>query len=525
MKISKYIILFSLVAFSLASCSDFLDVEPVATETEENFFNDEQNAIYALNACYDVLAWDEGDKATHNYEFIFGDVLSDDAEKGSMESDFPEIQEMKEWRTTSTNGVTSGLWNNMFTGIHRCNVVIKNIEGGSIDEALKTRLMGEARFLRAYYYFYLVKVFGGVPLFTEPVKPSEFGTTPRGSISETYAQIEEDFNYAISALPEKNAYDVSDMGRATKGAATAFLARAIMYQLGTDNLNNHTWQEVYDLTNSVISSGQYSLAPNYATIYEMEGENGPGSIFEVQCASVKVDWGPGKGGTTASVFQGNRGDWGWGFNNPTQNFVDAFEADDPRLACSAYGDGAVVHGVALSIDLAENMTGYLNRKAALEPAFRPSSSKDSPANIRKFRFADIILMNAEAAYHIGNEDVARNRVNMIRERARNSTRPKGFSEGSLSYESTGASNLLPDITAAGDALLDAILHERRVELGMESLRFWDLVRTGRYISSLPSEFQAGCQSHSIQGSVNLIPVLPIPINEEQTFGLAQNPGY
>lgn len=521
----KILLLIFLAGVLLQSCEDFLDEEPLGQETDQNFFNEEENAIYAINACYDILSWDESDNSNHNYEFIFGDILSDDADKGSLPSDFPEILEMEEWRTTSNNSVTGGLYNNMFTGIFRCNTTLKNIVDADIDEELKNRLIGEATFLRGYYYFYLVRVFGGVPLFTEPVAPSEFGNVQRATIAEVYAQIDEDFSNAAALLPEKSGFATTDLGRATKGAANAFLSRSIMYQIGTNNANGHTWQEVSDLTDVIINSGEYRLVNNYATIYEMDGENNGESIFEVQCASNNVGWGAGKTGTTASIFQGNRGDWGWGFNNPTQDLADAYEENDPRKAVTLYGDGDAVHGVVMSIDLTENSTGYLNRKAALEPAYRPSDIKDSPANLRRFRYADILLMKAEAAYHLGNETVAKNYVNMVRERARQCTYPLGYTEGNLSYQSTGNPDILSDVTASGTTLLDAIYHERRVELGMENLRYWDLVRTGRYLDALSDDIAASCLSHCITGGVNPIPVLPIPTDEVQTWGLEQNPGY
>ena len=238
-------------------------------------------------------------------------------------------------------------------------------------------------------------------------------------------------------------------------------------------------------------------------------------------------WGAIKTGTTANIFQNNRSLWGWGFNNPTQNLVDEFETGDPRLASTAYADGDVVLGIVQEIDFpAENETGYLNRKAAL---VQPITTKAAGQNIRKFRYADILLMKAEAAFHTGDEASARQILNMIRDRARSSTRPKGSVEGSLTYEPYTAAELdgvLPPVlgTVSGQDLLNAIMHERRVELAMESLRFWDQVRTGTYINSLPADVQGAAQGRTLTG-VNPIPVLPIPLDEVQTWNLEQNPGY
>jgi hypothetical protein len=192
-----------------------------------------------------------------------------------------------------------------------------------------------------------------------------------------------------------------------------------------------------------------------------------------------------------------------------------------------YGDGSIVLGIAQVIDYPnENATGFLNRKAAI---IKPIEAKASGQNLRKFRYADVLLMKAEAAAYTAKEQEARDILNMIRTRARLSSLPKGSKEGSLTFDPTGApTGTLPAIanTVSGDALKTAIYHERRVELGMEAIRFWDQVRTGKYLSSLPSAIRTACQSHCITtGVVNPIPVLPIPLTEVQSWGMKQNPGY
>ncbi len=305
-----------------------------------------------------------------------------------------------------------------------------------------------------------------------------------------------------------------------------------MYQIGTDNANGKTWQQVYDATNAIINSNQYTLEPNYARIFEMEGENNSESIFELQFASANEGWGPGKTGTANNVIQNNRTTWGWRFNNPTQDFVNEFEARDPRLAVTVYKDGDIVVGEKQEIKASENETGYLNRKAFVEKAARPSQSTNSPKNIIKFRYADVLLMQAEAAYHLGKEAEARTLVNQVRDRARNSTQPKGATAvGASEYVPyANMKGVLPAVTAFGQELLNAIYHERRVELGMEALRFYDLVRTGRYLDALTkkdptSVSKANAQKRSVPGVVNPMPVMPIPLNEAQSWNIPQNPGY
>ncbi|RZL00367.1 MAG: RagB/SusD family nutrient uptake outer membrane protein, partial [Hymenobacter sp.] len=284
-------------------CKSFLDKDPLGTVTQTNLFNDATNAAQAVNAVYDVAGWDQGPKfgvgdfVTVHFEWMFGDVLSDDAEKGSSPSDFTAVSDIKNWSVQTTNAIVASLWTHSFTGVARANTVINNIDAGSIDSSLKNRIKGEALFLRAYFYFNLVKNFGGVPLFEQAVLPTDAANVKRTTIAQTYAFIEKDLKAAAALLPEKGAYSSTDAGRATKGAANGYLARVIMYQLGTDNTNNHTWQEVYDLTSTVISSSQYSLYPNYAAIHQDIGENSSESVFEIQFAASNDSYGPISTGT------------------------------------------------------------------------------------------------------------------------------------------------------------------------------------------------------------------------------------
>jgi hypothetical protein len=536
MKFVKHILPIVLLSVATQGCQDFLEKEPLGVETDKTFYNDPTNAVLSVNAIYDAISWDAGGilGGGNNFEWMYGDILSDDAAKGSTPGDYLEIKQMERWETLSNAPIPQATWNNMFAAIYRANQVIKYLPASSIDEQLKNRLLGEAYFLRGYSYHNLVIKFGGVPLFEEPVQSSQWGQVDRASIAETHAFIQADLQKAIEMLPERSGYGADDLGRATKGAARAFLARDYMYEIGTDNTNGTTWQDVYDQTNAIITSGQYRLEANYARLFEPEGENGPESIFEIQFFNNNVGWGPGKAGTTNSVIQNNRSTWGWGFNNPTQDLVNEFEARDPRLPVTVYKDGDIVVGEKQVINGGENETGYLNRKAFVDPAARPSESQNSPKNIIMFRYADVLLMQAEAAAHLGNSAEAISLVNQVRQRARTSTKPKGSTALGATdyqpYESTAG--VLPNIAGSlsGQALLEAIYHERRVELGMESRRYYDLVRTGRYFDALTKKDPTGvsrvnAEKHSIKGFVNPIPVITIPLNESQSWGLEQNPGY
>jgi hypothetical protein len=516
-------------------CKDFLDKDPLGTTTQDNLFKDPTNAVQAINAVYDVTAWDQGPKwgdpsgqyVAQTYEWMFGDLMTDDSEKGgSSPSDFLPLIELKTWNIPPSNQTVTTLWVHSFTGIARANTVINNIDAGTIDAGLKSRLKGEALFLRAYFYFNLVKGFGGVPLFEKTVTPTEAPNATRATIAETYAFIEKDLKAAAELLPEKSAYAGADLGRATKGAANGYLARAIMYQLGTVNGNNHTWQEVYDITSTIISSGQYSLLPNYAAIHQEIGENSSESLFEIQFATSNDGYGPISVGTTNNIFQNNRKTFGYGFNNPTQSLVDEFEPNDPRKEVTIIKNNDIVLGILNPVDITQNATGYFNRKAAI---IAPNAPESGPQNIRKIRYADILLMKAEAAAQLNKPAEAVALVNQVRARARMSTRPPGTTLGSLAYEPANVpAGTLPNLAPglSGSALLNAIWHERRVEFGEESLRFWDLVRTGRYLNTLPADVRARAASHvATETSVNPMPLLPISLNDAQSWKLPQNPGY
>ncbi|QES89841.1 RagB/SusD family nutrient uptake outer membrane protein [Rhizosphaericola mali] len=519
-------ILFSSIIL-ICSCKKVLDKTPLATQTEESLYSDSSQAILGVNAIYDAASWDETNGIGANLEWMFGDLLSNDAEKGSTLNDFSALTALKNWSSDPGNNPARDAYADMYQTIYRANVAIQNLNNASWNSDLKTRLIGEARFLRGYAYFYLLRLFGGVPLVTSPLSVSEMNVQ-RSTFAQTAALIESDLKFADSTLPLKSQYASSDIGRATKGAAEGYLARVIMYQLGTVNGSGHTWQDVYNYTSSIISSNEYSLYDNYAALTQEVSENGSESLFEIQFSESNATWGAVKVGTENNVYQNNRNTWGWGFNNPTTNLKSEFETNDPRLACTMYGSGDTIVGIRQIIDYPNaNFTGYLNAKAAI---IQPAQVKESGQNIRKIRYADILLMQAEADAHLGNNADAISKINSVRARARKSTRPMGTLIGAASAFQANIipSNTLPDISSSlsGDALLSAIWHERRVEFGMEALHFWDLIRTGNYLSTLSGSVLTNCNTHLLQdATINPVPVLPIPLTEVQAYNLTQNPGY
>ncbi len=561
-----YFIASLMVVLVMTSCNDFLNLTPQGTENSENYFNNENNAIYALNGVYDMLQLDEGsgpdgDWMSAHLDFFVGDLISDDAERGSNDSEPVLLLQLIGGTGSSSMDKAEAFWVHGFWGVSRANYVIEGLQEATWNEELRNRLMGEALFLRAYFNWYLVRMFGPIPLFTTSVQPSDFGKVTRSSVNEVYTQIADDLNEAARLLPTRSQYGVNDMGRATSGAAKSLLARVYMYQIGTDPDNSTvTWNHVYDLTKSVIDSREYTLLKNYALLWEEENENSRESVFEIQFGEGSEEYAPGSIGTNFYQYQGNRGKdgndvTGWGHNNPTKNLVEAFEDGDPRLSCTVYGEtfnNGVLYGKKRAFDRSEQGSEWLNRKAALPEV--PAIQRAASRNIYVLRYADVLLMNAEAAYHIGGKEAeALSRLEEVRKRARESSYCKGYAEGKNDYNSYPASTdrLLPKVNATGDALLQAIWQERRVELAMESLRFYDLVRTGRFLDVMENEKEKqraaggrydGFYSESInkffygiRGNLagkcldgpngNKVYVLPIPLKEQQGYGLTQNPGY
>lgn len=558
-KIFNYILPLAM-SFSLASCDDFLDLKQQGTENSENYFNQINNAIAAVNGVYDILAFDEGSDAdgqwrAGHFDFMVGDIISDDAERGSHDGENTDLLKFAGGQIETTNEKVTAFWIHGYWGISRANFVLEGLENVTWSPSMRDRIRGEALFLRAYYHWYLVRMFGPIMVFTESVQPSDFGKVQRQPVGVVYAQIAKDLKEAAELLPERSEYAVTDMGRATKGAANALLARVYMFQIGTDELNTTVkWSDVYDATNKVISSGQYKLLDNYAMLWETENDNSIEGVFEIQTGEGAEEYAPGSIGSNLYQYCGNRDEGLWGHNNPTKNLFDAFEEGDPRLSSTVYGpefNEGILYGERKTLSRDQMGSNWLCRKLAL-PAI-PSPARAGNKNIKVIRYADVLLMHAEAAYHLGNEDVAREKVNEVRARARKSTYCKGYTEGKNDYSAAPENNptLLPDVTTSGNELFEAICHERRVELAMESLRFFDLIRWGKLIENMGYEKETARQSGgsydgfysenvnmyyrnistnlsncSYKGAgSNRIFVLPIPQSEVQAYGVKQNDGY
>ncbi|MBN1129074.1 MAG: RagB/SusD family nutrient uptake outer membrane protein [Chitinispirillaceae bacterium] len=476
------------MAAFFAGCSGFLDKKPMGVESSATFFKSGEQAIKATTAVYDAAAWRFSQEIT---EWFLGDICSDDAEKGGENAaDWAELQQLKDFRGNASNSICFYRWSENYQGIYRANLVITNVPSIDMDTKLRDRLVAEAKFLRAYFYFQLVKTYGAVPLITKILSPSEY-CQPRATIGECWAQIEKDLKEAADILPEKSEYSSSDRGRATKGAANALLAKACIFQ--------NKWSDALDRAARVIDSKEYDLEPNYADNFRLSHENGIESVFEIQHVEIPTTkYGDENEGQETSIYQGSRNATyftGWGFNCPTQDFVDEFESNDPRLKATVIFNGDIIYEntpVQQRADNGMSPTKMAARKYMLEYQAQVPNMSNAPANWRVMRFAEVLLFHAEAANETGDSTTALSSLNKIRRRVS-----------------------MPTVNVTDkDELRNAIYHERRVELGLEGHRFYDLVRQGRAAEAL-------AKNGFIEGKHEYF---PIPQMEMDVCGkLVQNP--
>ncbi len=431
-----------------AGCEDrLLDQKPRGELTLASFFETEEHAIEATNATYERL------RSFNFTNFLWlgkTDIASDDANKGSTPADGAATQgALDEWTFDPSTSNFMATWGDYYQGIFRANMAIINIPDiEEMDEQLKQRLIGENKFLRAYFYFFLVRSYGGVPLITEPQEPGEF-QLPRASEEEVFSLIEQDLQDAIDVLPLKSEYSPQDLGRATKGAARGMLAKVMLYQ--------EKYDEAEQLARDVIESGEYSLFSEYENIFRQEGENSSESVFEVQAVALE----PPQGGTQYSVHQGVRGqpNLGWGFNNPSDDLLNAFEPGDPRLGATVlfvhetlpFGQEDVVRHNTQMLD-----NQRYNQKSFV-PLDQPAGAANGGTNIRILRYSDVLLIAAEAAFQNGNEADARAWVNDVRERAR------GNQTATIGIEPEAVSSVVAD--TLGDPSLEGQPFARYVTAG------------------------------------------------------------
>ncbi len=487
--------------FFSACKKDFLDRPAQGQYSEGNYPFAEGSGAFdpAIFEAYDALRL----YGVHSAGFQAAvSVRSDDADKGSTPADGANTRQFDEFTLTSTNGLTNGMWLDHYTIINRCNIVlerIKNDKSPLTPEDVKLSGQAEAKFIRAYAYFMMVRYFGGVPLIdsiaTDQVSSANI---PRSSVAQVYTLIESDLQFAAVNLPVS--WESKFIGRLTKGAANGLLAKVYLTQ--------KKWALAQSTANVVIQSGLYSLSTPYDKIFGESGENSSGSIFEVQAAATPSE--TRRYGVQYAANQGVRGTGVWnlgnGFNVPSDALEGAYETGDPRKARTIlYSGGTSVYTETVQSNLPNPR---YNHKALSSPEYRARYLDNFGywMNVRILRYADVLLMYAEASNELGgtaNIQDALNKLEMVRARARG-----------------GNAAVLPKVTKTDqEELRQAIRYERRIELAMEHDRFFDLVRwgtAGPVLKAVGKNF--------VVGRDELIPIPQAQIDLSKGI-LTQNPGF
>lgn len=517
----KYLLGGVAIAMLTTGCNGWLGEDSPGTTKLEDFYTSGTACIQTINGCYAPLMWEYND--CYFSEWFFGDIASDDALKGGQNlADGSDAYDIDNFKVNANNAIVLNYYRAKYQGIIRCNLALKEIPAYEPDETLsaerKACLLGEAHFLRGLYYFQLVRIYGGVPLIHEVLDSSEKWKQPRATAEQVYASIIDDFKAAESMLYEKADYADEDLGRATKGAATAYLCKAYLYAKNYDEA--YKWgKKFYE---DYYKTGKYTLCGNYGDNFTLAGENGPESVFEIQyMLDPTSDYGEGFGFTRGTFGQiltrprmsslGSNSGWGW--NHPTQNLYDEFEEGDPRREAAI--------GVPSTEEQSEEEVMYLgspyynNKVCMSEGGTFPALDHHSrgPLNYPLMRASDALLLFAEAAIE-GGKDLtqAKEAIAAIRARA-------GLSEP---YKVNGQ-----------DAdMRTQLRHERRVELAMEGHRWFDLVRWGIAAKVMDRDNGSYGKNESPEARAEMAAfvagkheLFPIPAEEIALNPMTQNPGY
>lgn len=468
------------------SCrKSFLTEEPRTVTINDLINNPQDGAQRLIAAVYSKLY----DWNVHTFSWIgISSITSDDADKGSDPGDFGTDKNLLDnWTFDASSLSFDELWIGNFEGIGRATYALKLIPGMNISEAEKNRYIGEAKLLRAYFYWNLVRTFGGVPKIDHVLESQADiqASSIRVSAEEIYAFMEEDLQDAITKLPVTT--NINERGRVSKGAAQAIFSKVLLYQ--------KKWSQAKAMCDVIISGNQYSLLSNYALIWREVGEFSAESIWEVNAIGTT----PNKGIENYFVVQAPRGagGLGWGFNTPTQNLMDAYEPGDTRKAATIMQRGQTLWDGFVVNTGASNL--YYNYKSYVSKTNETFNGDDvnTNKNLRIFRYGEILLIKAETENELNDTTAAKSALNQLRVRAG-----------------------LSPVNAISQAVMrNTIYKERRVEMAFEHDRMFDLRRTGRAVTVLQA---AGKAFDSPKHDLFPIPQHQINLSANR---ILQNPGY
>lgn len=499
----------ALIAVALSAvfpgCKKFLDTQRQGGYDEQNYPYPGGSGPYDqyMFGAYDDLR----SYSVHVDGFVAAtSIRSDDADKGSTAADGgADLISFDNFPVLASSGRANALWTGYYALINKCNNTLYQIGTNTnivATDANKLQSQAEAKFLRGYSYFMLVRLFDRVPVIdTFFQNPALQNNIAQSAAPVVYALIEKDLSFASEYLPRS--WDQKFVGRATKGAALGMLAKVYLTQ--------KKWAQAMSAAGLVINSNAYDLSTPYTKIFSEEGENSKESIFEVQATANATNT-TGLGIQYTSI-QGVRGagawDLGWGWNSPSTYLDAAYEANDPRrtrtilYTSTSTTPGVTIYGEVTPVGLPNPR---YNQKVHTNPSFRSSIGSRFGwwMNVRILRYADVVLMYAEAANEMSNTPEALAKLELIRARVRGDN-----------------GTILPKVITTDQTLLrEAIRRERRVELAMEHDRFFDLVRWGTAAATL----QAAGKPNFSAARDNILPIPQTQIDLSKGV-LTQNPGY
>jgi len=453
-------------------CAKQLDQSNPNAQTSTTFWISQDNAIAGINAAYGSLLPDGGYMRCTP---LMGDTRGDDAKSNSP---WDQMYNSGKFALSSGNIAIYGwAYETYYQGVARCNQVLENVPKIEMDQALKDRIIGQAHFLRGLYFYHLVNFFGNVPLMLETPKGSASFYVPQSTPEQGWAQVISDFTKAAEKLPVKYSTltgpDKNDRGRATKGAAMAFLGKAYLF--------TKKYTEAAAQFKAIIDLNIYSLVPNYRDNFTEVNENNSESIFEVQfsrdAGGKELGWGgapqPGWGKTSARAITYAPRGFGWTDVQPTRSSFNEFliekttgGQDDPRLVGTMFYNkpGLMLYGILFSTKYASNaadLNDLFCRKYQNDESGRPDEFDwRSGINERIMRYADVLLMYAECLNELGQTAAAYPYIQQVRSRVQ-----------------------LPDLATAKPGLTqaqmrDQLAHERYLEFSLEGHRFDDINRWG-----------------------------------------------
>lgn len=494
----KIFILIGLIGM-ISACEDDLNQVPISDPSVSNFYRDTDDFEQAINGAYHTL------KDYPAIHFYLSEIRSDNVySPGTGVRDWNPVNNFE--KTLETNPLMAMAWDVSFRGIFRANTVLDKINETLVpDEATRNRMIGEARFLRALFYFDLVRFFGKVPLYDGVVTPTEALEIPRSPVEDVYALIVSDLQEAATLLPPS----YPTKGKATSFAAKGMLARVHLARSGPDfgiegpGLGVNEYDQALTLLNEVIESGNYGWVDDYASIFSYVNENNPDIVFDVQAINDGATDDRGIGtilptlmyhesyGKLYTPFAG--GVPGDSPITPSDDLMDSYAAEDVR------DDLAILKSF---VDENSNTINDPQYVKFLDLDHLPADRFNWGINFPVLRYTDVLLMKAEALLQTGgNQGEIDNIVNDVRERA--------------------------GLDPVSNVDLDFLLEERRREFVAEGLRWHDLVRTGKVLEVMNAwqaeEDPAGKIGQIVANDI----IYPIHHNQlEVKEGLYdQNPGY